>query len=171
MGVATIAVHDEISEKNVALIIKGGKLTAKALAKAIKAFLDGSDKLVKKLTAPENMAGKGRQTVKQLTGQGVGVSNIEITDKNIKAFEGVARKYGVDFALRKDKSETPPKWLVFFKSRDADALTAAFKEFSAKKLKKTADKPSIIGSLRDLMAKVKTQVIDKTKNKDKGRDR
>ena len=167
---SAISVHDQISEKNVALIVKGGKLTAKLLAKAIKKFLDGSDKLVKKLTTPENMAGKGKQTVKQLTGQGVGVSNIEITDKNIKAFEGVARKYGVDFALRKDVSEVPPRWLVFFKSRDADALTAAFKEFSAKQLKKTAEKPSIIESLHSLMAKVKHQVIDKTKHKDKGRE-
>lgn len=170
MEVAAIVVHDEISEKNVALIIKGGKLTAKVLAKAIKAFLDGRKKTAKKPATPENMAGKGKQTVKQLTGQGVGVSNIEITDKNIRSFEGVARKYGVDFALRKDKSETPPKWLVFFKSRDADALTAAFKEFSSKQLKKTAEKPSVLESLRNLMAKVKTQVIDKTKHKDKGRD-
>ena len=167
---AIISVDDQINEKSVAIIIKGGKLTAEMLAKAVKAFLDGTSELGKKLTTPKDMSGKGKQTVKQLTGQGVGVSNIEITDKNIKSFEGVARKYGVDFALRKDVTETPPKWLVFFKSRDADALTAAFKEFSAKQLKKTAEKPSIIGSMRDLMAKVKNQVIDKTKNKDRGLD-
>ena len=165
-----MSVHDQISERNVAFIIKGGKLTAKVLAKAIKSFLEGSDKLGKKLTTPKNMAGKGKQTVKQLTRQGAGVSNIEITDKNIKAFEGVARKYGVDFALRKDVSEFPPRWLVFFKSRDADALTAAFKEFSAKQLKKTAEKPSIIETMRSLTAKVKAQVIDKTKNIVKGRE-
>jgi len=168
--VTAISVYDQISEKNVALIIKGGKLTAKMLAKAAKAFLDGAEKLGKKLAAPENMSGRGKQTVKQLTGQGVGVSNIEITNKNIKAFEGVARKYGVDFALRKDASEKPPRWLVFFKSRDADALTAAFKEFSAKQLGKTAEKPSIIGNMRDMSPKVGAQIIDKTKNKDRGRD-
>lgn len=165
-----MAVHDDISERNVALIIKGGKLTAKTLAKALKALLDASDNLGKKLTAPENTAGKGKQTVRQLIGQGTGVSSIEITDKNIKSFESVARKYGVDFALKKDASEIPPKWLVFFKSRDADALTAAFKEFSAKHIRKTADKPSIIDALRDMTAKVKAQVIDKTKHKDRGRD-
>jgi hypothetical protein len=170
LEVAIISVDDQINEKSVALIIKGGKLTAEMLAKAIKKFLDEGNKLGKKLTAPKNMSGKGKQTVKQLTGQGAGVSNIEITDKNIKAFEGVARKYGVDFALSKDVSESPPKWLVFFKSRDADAMTAAFKEFSAKQLRKTAEKPSIIQGMRDLMAKVKNQIIDKTKNKDRGID-
>jgi len=116
------------------------------------------------------MNGKGKQTVKQLTHQGVGVSNIEISDKNIKAFESVARKYGVDFALTKDSTETPPKWLVFFKGRDADAITAAFKEFSGGQLKRTAEKPSIIQGLRNLMEKVVNQVRDTTKHKDKGRE-
>ena len=166
----TIAVHDEISEKNVALLIKGGKLTAEMLAKAIKALLDGGEKLAKDLTTPKNMSGKGKQTVKQLTRQGAGVANIEITDKNIKAFESVARKYGVDFALKKDVTEVPPRWLVFFKGRDADALTAAFKEFSAKQLKKTAEKPSIVKTLSSLMEEVKSQIIDKTKHKAKGRE-
>jgi hypothetical protein len=168
--VAVITVDDQISEKAVAFIIKGGKMTANTLAKAIKAFLDGTDKLGKELAAPKSMSGKGKQSVKQLTGQGVGLSNIEITDKNIKPFEGVARKYGVDFALKKDASEITPKWLVFFKSRDADAMTAAFKEFSAKQLRKTAEKPSIIEGMNDLKAKVKNQVIDKTKHKDRGID-
>jgi len=54
-------------------------------------------------------------------GQGTGVSNIEISDKNIKSFESVARKYGVDYALKKDASGDTPKWLVFFKGRDDDA--------------------------------------------------
>ncbi len=72
--------------------------------------------------------------MKQLMKQNAGVSNIEITEDNIKAFESTARKYGIDFALKKDSTESPPRYLVFFKGRDADALTAAFKEFSAKKL-------------------------------------
>jgi len=157
-------------DKNIALIIKGGKLTGKTLAKAMKMFLSSGKKLQKQLTTPKNMSGQGKQTVKQLTRQGVGVSNIEISDKNIKSFETVARKYGVDFAVKKDTTENPPRWLVFFKGRDADAITAAFKEFSAKQLTKTAEKPSIILGLKNLMEKVKNQVLDKTKNKQKGRE-
>ena len=74
--------------------------------------------------------------------QNAGVSNIEITEGNIKAFESTAKKYGIDFALKKDATESPPRYLVFFKGRDADVLTAAFKEFSAKKLTQEK-KPSI----------------------------
>ena len=104
-----------------------------------------------------------------MTRQGAGVTNIEINDKNIKSFESVARKYGVDFSVKKDVSEKPPKWLVFFKGRDADAVTAAFKEYSAKQLKKSKQ-PSLLEKLRNLMEKVKNQVLDPIKNKDRGID-
>jgi len=116
-----------------------------------------------------NKAHSGKQTVKQLVGQGTGVSNIEISDKNIKSFESVARKYGVDYALKKDASGDTPKWLVFFKGRDADAITAAFKEFSAKQISKDNGTPTILENLRSLRSRVKNQTIDKTKHKDRRR--
>jgi|GEM_PF-226689 len=87
----------------------------------------------------------------------------------IKAFESTAKKYGIDFALKKDSTETPPRYLVFFKGRDADALTAAFKEFSAKKLTQEQN-PSIrklIVSLKEKAAALNAQ-RDKVKNKDRG---
>ena len=90
---------------------------------------------------------RGKQSVKQLVGQGQGVNNIEITDSNIKSFERVARKYGVDFALKKDTSREITRYLVFFKAKDADALTAAFKEFSGKSIKREK-KPSVLAQLR-----------------------
>ena len=160
-------VTDQFSGKAVELSIKAVQLDAKILAKAIQALLKNSNTNRNGKT-PQNMNGKGKQTVKQLTRQGAGVSNIEITDKNIKSFESVARKYGVDFALKKDKTESPPKWLVFFKGRDADALTAAFKEFTAKEAKKSTKKPSEIKGLQNNIEKVKNQVIDKVKNMTRG---
>lgn len=71
--------------------------------------------------------------MRQLMKQNAGVSNIEITDSNIKAFESTAKKYNIDFSLKKVKGEQT-RYLVFFKGRDADVMTAAFQEFSAKKL-------------------------------------
>jgi len=117
------------------------------------------------------MSGKGQQTVKQLARQGAGVSNIEVSDKNIKAFEGVARKYGVDFAIKKDVSENPPRWLVFFKGRDADAIMSAFKEFSAKQLRREKTKKrSVNETLKENTEKVKSKDREKTRHKDRGRD-
>ncbi len=126
--------QDEINEKVVALSVKGAKLTAETLQKAIKAMLAQAKKQQEKQP-------HGKQTLKQLAKQNAGLSNIEITEGNIKAFEQTAKKYGIDFALKKDSTETPPRYLVF-QGRDADALTAAFKEFSAKKLTQE-QKPSI----------------------------
>ena len=114
----------------------------------------------------------GKQTLKQLMKQNAGVSNIEITGENIKAFESTAKKYHIDFALKKDTTETPPRYLVFFKGRDADVLTAAFQEFSAKKL--TQDKkPSIRKLLSDFRQKVAALNAqrEQVKNKDRGRER
>ena len=119
--------QDEINEKTIALYIKTGKLTAQTLQKAMK-------KLLEQMKKQKGKAPQGKQTLKQLMKQNTGISNIEITEGNIKAFESTAKKYGIDFALKKDTTESPPRYLVFFKGRDADVLTAAFKEFSAKKL-------------------------------------
>ena len=154
--------QDEINEKTIALYIKTGKLTAQQLQKAMKLLLAQMKKQTGK--APH-----GKQTLKQLMKQNAGVSNIEITKDNIKAFESTAKKYGIDFALKKDSTETPPRYLVFFKGRDADALTAAFKEFSAKKLTQEQN-PSIrklIVSLKEKAAALNAQ-RDKVKNKDRG---
>lgn len=155
--------QDETNEKTVAISIKATKLTAQTLQKALKLLLAQMKKQHDKNKIPH-----GKQTLKQLARQDAGLSNIEITEGNIKDFESTAKKYGVDFALKKDSTENPPRYLVFFKSRDADALTAAFKEFSAKKLVRDK-KPSI----RKLLSKLKEAAQsrnaqrDKVKNKDK----
>ena len=117
--------QDEVNEKTIALYIKTGKLTAQTLQKAMKAILS---KGKKQLSKPP----QGKQSLKQLMKQNAGVSNIEITEGNIKAFESTAKKYGIDFALKKDATESPPRYLVFFKGRDADVLTAALRNFPQK---------------------------------------
>ena len=154
--------QDEINEKTIALYIKTGKLTAQTLQKAMKSLLNQMKK-------QKDRQPHGKQSLKQLMKQNTGVSNIEITGDNIKAFECTAKKYGIDFALKKDTTETPPRYLVFFKGRDVDVLTAAFKEFSAKKL--TQDKkPSIRKLLSDFKEKAAAMNAQraKVKNKDRG---
>ena len=108
----------------------------------------------------------GKQSVKSLVEQGGGVQNIEITDKNIKSFERVARKYGVDFALKKDPSQG--KYLVFFKARDADALNAAFAEYTAKTLNRKRGKPSLKKQLSHFKELVSRQSADREKHRGKG---
>ena len=63
---------------------------------------------------------------------------MEIDDANLRQFERIARKYGVDYAVRKDVTTETPRFLVFFKGRDADAIMAALKEFSSAKERKSS---------------------------------
>lgn len=135
--------QEEVEQRTITLAITTTKMTANVLKSAISKYL--AYRKEKKREGPVKPCGK--QSVKKLVGQDQGVANIEITDKNIKDFERIARKYGVDFALKKDKTDEVPKYLVFFKARDADALTAAFKEYTAKSDRKK-ERPSVLKKLR-----------------------
>ena len=100
----------------------------------------------------------------------MGVSSIEVTDGNIKSFERVARKYNVDFAVKKDKTTEPPKYLVFFKGRDADAVAQAFKEFvygNEKKNSRTSVRQKL-KHFRDVVSKDQNKERSREKNKDRG---
>ena len=153
--------QEEVTQKTIALSVNVGKgaarLTEQALQKAIKKFLEQKSK-----------PAHGKQTMRQLMKQNAGVSNIEITDPSIKEFEKIARKYGVDYAVKKDRSSSPPKYLIFFKGRDADALTAAFTEYTSKKVKKAekTERPSVLAKLSQFKEMVKNAVVDRTKRKE-----
>jgi len=158
--------QEEVTDKTVALSVRAGKMTARVLRSALRKLLA---EMKKKRNNPK--IHRGKQSVKKLVRQGVGVSNIEITDGNIKSFERVAKKYGVDFALKKEATVSPPRWLVFFKARDADALTAAFKEFTAKAVDRDHEKPSILAQLHKFKELVKNSVMDKVKHRQKEQER
>ena len=112
----------------------------------------------------------GKTSVKKLVGEGVGVSSIEVTDGNIKSFERVARKYNVDFAVKKDKTTAPPKYVVFFKGRDADAVAQAFKEFvyGNEKRKSRTSVREKLKRFRDAVSQNKNRERSREKNKDRG---
>lgn len=111
--------QEEVTGKAVALIIDSTKMSEQVFEKGLQKFLEAQ-----KSKSPNMHWGK--QTLKQLAGQNAGLANIEISGRNIKAFTHVAKKYHVDFALKKDTTAEYPRYLVFFKSRDADAITVAF---------------------------------------------
>ena len=154
--------QEEVTRKTIALAIKAAKLDGKMLQAALR-------KLLQLYRKARDTPHHGKQTLKQLMRHGTGVSNIEITDANIKAFESTAKKYGIDFALKKDTSGEIPRYLVFFKGRDADVITAAFREFSAKNLEKEK-KPSIRKELEQAKQQAKAQhrQREKVKAKDRG---
>lgn len=158
--------QDEVNNKVVAIAIKGGKITGELLDKALKKFIEEIEKAQKTASQPKTY--RGKQTIKHLVEQNATISNIEVTDGNIKSFERTAKKYGIDYALKKDTSEQPPRYLVFFKGRDVDVMTQAFKEFSAKSVKQK-DKPSLRKKLSHEQQQAKKQQREKVKVKSKDR--
>ena len=158
--------QDEVNTKVVAIAIKGGKITAEVLDKALKKFVEEIEKSQKTASQPKTY--RGKQSIKHLVEQNAAISNIEVTDGNIKSFERTASKYGIDYALKKDTSEQPPRYLVFFKGRDVDVMTQAFKEFSAKTVKQK-DQPSLRRKLSRQQEQSKKQQREKVKIKSKDR--
>ena len=158
-----------MENKTLTLAINGSKLTGRMFKSAISKYLAHRRevKQQKRRSRDSPVIPHGKQTVKQLIGQDQGVSNIEINDPSIKDFDRIARKYGVDYAIKRDRSSDPPKFLVFFKSRDTDALTSAFNEYAGEKVKK-ASRPSVLQRLamfkdmvKDTTEKVRKKVLER----------
>ena len=167
--------QDEVNEKTVSLCIRCGKVTANLLKAAMKKALTKMEQEKQKLQGQkqpkqdkEDKTYKGKQSMDKLMKQNVQLSNIEITDGNIKSFERVAKKYSIDFSLKKDVNADPPRYYVFFKARDADVMTAAFKEYTGQSLNKDK-KPSVRKKLQQAISKSlkKNRELEKTKGKEK----
>lgn len=168
--------QDEVNEKTVSLCINGGKISARILKVAmLKALVrlehekqKGKQKQTEKKAGKDEIIYHGKQSMEKLMKQNCQLSNIEVTDGNIKSFERCARKYNIDFSLKKDTSISPPRYFVFFKAKDVDVMTAAFKEYTGKSLNK-GKKPSVRKKLE--LAKERTakhREREKTKQKERG---
>ena len=155
--------QEEITGKTIMLAVNTTKLTAGVLERMLKAYLLGQGQ---KIHQPK----QGKQRVKDLVKQNAGVSNIEITDGNIRSFDRVAKKYHVDYAIKKDKNVNPPKYMVFFKARDADVLTQAFRDYVHVNEKKTKRRVSVKKNLERFRSVVEQEKLRvKEHIRDRGR--
>ena len=158
--------QEEVESRTVALTISTAKLTGRLFRAAVAKYLDYR----KNKQREEPAIPHGKQTVKQLIGQNQGVSTIESNDPHIKNFERIARKYGVDYAIKKVRTEDKPKYVIFFKARDTDALTQAFTEYTRKSAEREK-KPSVRKLLQNLIAKSKNKERERTKDRNRGAER
>ena len=180
-----IVLQDEVNEKVVSLCIRGGKISAQILKASLQKLLREMEQSQKR----QKISGKGqkketvyhgKQSMEKLKAHNQELSNIEVTDGNIRSFEKYARKYDIDYCLKKDRSAEPPKYYVFFKAkevdsmffkaRDADVMTAAFKEYTGWQLKKSK-KVSVRKKLYLAMERVaKHRQREKMKQKNRGQE-
>ena len=132
------------------------------LRDAIRKYLADSERR-KQHKHSKNVVPHGKQSVKELVSQGQGASNIEASKLRIPSFDSVARKYGVDYAIRREGD----KHLIFFKARDADAINAAFQEYSKKEIRRDKAKESVLAKLERFAQLVKDKPRETEKSKDK----
>ena len=150
-------IDEDVSRRTIALSIRTGKLTARALAYALQA---AGRKIQKERRAHQTP--HGRQSVKKLMAHGAATNSIELTGAP-KDFDRVARKWNVDYAFYKTG---PDKYLLFFKSGQADAVTACFSEYSRRVLNKAkSDRVPIREQLKRAAAEILRQPTPQKKDR------
>ena len=139
------------------------KPTEKMLVNLLKNVLKTPGILLNDKLHPEH----GEMSVKDLIRKDQGAQELDIDDLGLRDFRRIANKYGVDFAIVKSKELDPPKYSVFFKARDADAITAVVNEYTAKQLRiEKEGRPSILGKLKkfkELIASIPRKPLVKNK--------
>ena len=156
--------NEEVNQRVVSLSIRSAKLTSDILARALRMLIEAERR-------KSHEYSHGKQSLKHLMEQNAGATSIEVDEGNIKSFDRVARKYHIDYAVKKDRSTSPPKYMVFFKGRDQDTMTMAFKEFVDKNTKQHEKQPfeQVLKKFKDLSQTLnKNRVLEKTKNRNRG---
>ena len=158
--------QEEVENRAINLAISTTKLSARTIIAGIRKYMQHREKM--KAQKVRDPAVHGKQSMKKLLGQNQGAANAEIDKDSIKDFERLARKYGVDFAVRKDKSVDPPRYIVFVRAKDADALDAICKEHQARSLSKKKH-PSVLDQLKkfkQIVASIPKKVREKKQERD-----
>ena len=144
--------QEETSQRTVALVIRAARLTEEILKRAIAEYLR------ERMYAPEPEK-HGKMSVKDLMDKDQGANTMDINTGNIRDFDRMAGKYHIDYAVKKVKTEKDAKYVVFFKGRDADVISAAFKDFCDLN-EKRSKRPSVrerLHKFRDIV----TPALDK----------
>ena len=166
-------VHEEVGkeavDKSINIAVRLSKPTMKEFMKALKFVVGKPTKAAGKAIGEKIHPTKGKQSVKTLIRQGQGVSSIPLADEGLKDFQKIAKKYGVDFAVVKDKNEEPPVYTIFFKAKDTDVITKILQDYSEKQVKKkSVERPSVLEKLKkfkEAVAAIPRKVAEKKKEK------
>jgi len=154
--------QEDVERRTVALSVNASKLTGRILAKAITALLRKIQKEHHKAQTPQ-----GKQSVKKLMNHGVTTNSLPL-DGETRLFDQVARKYNVDYAFYKTG---PNKHLLFFKSGQADAITACFSEYTKLMMNRAKSKrPSIVQTIKDFADKARSKPREHERKREAARD-
>ena len=140
--------QEDLENRSVTLIVNSSKFTARTLHNALSKFLEYSKH---KARDHKNIYSHGKQSVKRLIGLNEGVSTVDLgKNASFGLFDKIARKYNVDYAVKKVEKDGETRHLIFFKGKDRDAVETAMAEYLQKSVprEKTKDRVSIRQQLR-----------------------
>ena len=141
--------QEDLEQRTVSVSIQAAKLSGRVLRAAIAAVLQ-------KMEQERTMPKVGRNSMKRLTYKDPGANTIEVSGK-----------HQVRYHIEKELGTDPPKWTVYFKANQADALTAAFKEYTKKDLTRST-RPSLLIQLHKFKELAQSLGRDRVKNKEHG---
>ena len=118
--------QDETSQATMSLMIRSGQITARTLRDAIRQILMKRDVLETRVRDSSTE----KQTLRTLVRDGSEMTNIRVSRENIGDFEYIARKYDIDYSLKRDRSGEEPCYRVFFRARDWETLFNALEEYA-----------------------------------------
>ena len=148
---------ESAAKKTIDLSMKTEKITSDVLRSAMQEFLSGKAEK------------KGQMTYKQLQAKSPSkLDSIEVNDSNIGDFLNTARKYDIDFALKRDKITSPPTYHVFFSAAKTEDLKRAFTEYADKSRGKNQQRGEIT---REMMKKEASRVTSQPRRKHKQREK
>ncbi len=168
--------QEQSSEKTVGLAVQTSKMTGRVLIRAFEKYLYhrkelNRDKKYAERTDPSKnpINQVKRVKVKNLVKEGSPLSTVELRDANIRQFDRLAKKNGVRYAIKKDKSTSPPTYIVFFKAKDGEMVNRTMKEFLTKAVKPESkekkDKGDQQGPIHEKLNEFKEKVeADRQKN-------
>ena len=151
--------QEELEQRTVSVTVQAAKLSGRVLKAAIAAAL-------RKMEQERNTPKVGRNTMKRLAGRDGGTNTIEVSGR-IRSFERYARKHQVRYHIEKEVGADPPRWTVYFKANQVDALTAGFKEYTKKDLSRES-RPSMLAKLHKFKELAQALGKDRVKNKEHG---
>ena len=145
------------TKKTIDISVKTERITSDILKLAMQEFLNGKAEK------------KGKMSFSQLENKSNGkLDSIEVHNSNIGDFLNTARKYDVDFALKKDKSTNPPTYHVFFSAGRSDNFQKAFSEYADKVQNKIVNRGEIS---REQLKKQARKIESKPRRQQKQREK
>lgn len=107
--------EEEVNQRVATMIVSTSKMSAGVLARAMQKFLANEHQAINRHAIErqnEKAQEHGKIKFKDLMAQNTGTEDLPIKKYNIHTFDKVAKKYNIDYAIKKDSSGDIPKYFL-----------------------------------------------------------